>query len=454
MIDAECEAALCGLIAERLGIALQPHQLGRLHACCAEAFERFAVEDCGELCARLRSAPADDPVLAYLVRGVTVCESHFFRDARQMALLERELLPALIARRRAAGNLTLRLWSAGCSEGQELYTLLLLLHRLLPDAPAWNLHLLGTDINVNALHHAMEGCYREWSMRGVDEALRAAAFERLGEGVGARWRLRRERFPAQLRFQYLNLAEADYPSVFTGTIGQDLILCRNVFIYFERPTVRAILERFARALADDGALIVGACDHVPDGVPGLRLVAGEEAFHFRRDAAAAPPEAPPATLAGLPYVSPLVPPPPPSAPPAKASDTLGTLLREAHALAGEGRLEEAEAAARRAVAHDDMAPDGHFLLALVALERDQPRIAEGALRRVLLLDREHALGHYQLGVLRHQQGRAAAAAQALQRAREIIARRDPAAAVGEYGDGMTYGHLAELVSHQLELFDE
>src|SRR5262249_44046280 len=181
-------------------------------------------------------ADPDGPRSAALVAGLTVGETHFFRNEPQFAALESHVLPELIARH--ALDRRLRVWSAGCATGEEAYSLAILLIRLLPDIAAWDVSVLATDVNEDALSRAREGVYGRWSFRGVPDHLPAEFFQADGERLSVRADVR-----GLVRFERLNLVGDAYPSAATGTVELDLILCRNVLIYFGPEAMGAVVRR-------------------------------------------------------------------------------------------------------------------------------------------------------------------------------------------------------------------
>lgn len=191
-----------------------------------------------------------------LITLLTTGESYFFRDSGQFWLLENVLLPELIAYQRqisrSPGNSkpTLRIWSAGCSTGEEPYSLAILLTQLIPDWENWNLFILGTDINYESIVQGQQGLYSRWSFRMVEP-------ERLPQYFQPRknqWKVE-EKYRRLVTFRVGNLARDRFPDS-TGDLSHiDLIICRNVFVYFESPVIGEILEKFANTLRPGGYLI-------------------------------------------------------------------------------------------------------------------------------------------------------------------------------------------------------
>ncbi|HEY0920523.1 CheR family methyltransferase [Devosia sp.] len=166
------------------------------------------------------------------------------------------------ARPPAAGRPRLRIWSAGCSTGQEPYTIALSLLAAHPDLQRWDFRILATDIDTRVLARAAAGTYPESELNGLP-AERARLFERPGDGT--------IRIPPAARavvaFKPLNLIAA-WPM--RGPF--DAIFCRNVAIYFDKPTQGALFDRLAAMLAPGGFLYIGHSENLRSGSTGLRLV--------------------------------------------------------------------------------------------------------------------------------------------------------------------------------------
>jgi chemotaxis protein methyltransferase CheR len=201
-----------------------------------------------------------------LAARLTIGETHFFRIGPQIDALRTVVLPEIVKRRTAARQVNA--WSAGCSTGEEPYTLAMLLREQLPPTAGWDIRLLATDINDRALETVRRATYGEWSFRGTPDPIRRRYFT----PDGSHWRLV-EPIRRMVRFGIMNLLADPIPSLGKGAApGQptrelDLILCRNVTIYFGAEAVRQVYRRFADALVDDGWLILGPSDPVPE-LPG------------------------------------------------------------------------------------------------------------------------------------------------------------------------------------------
>lgn len=493
------EEALCRLVRERTGIRILDHQLDTLRRTAAEGRARFGHASDEAYLEALRQARASAPEHEHLIAGITVGESYFFRDQAQMAFLRDIWLPALIARRRQADDLHLRVWSAGCADGQELYSIAMLLADLLPDLERWNLHLLGTDLNVTALARALRGRYSEWSLRATPEPARRRYFRQENDGSWAISPVLR----GHARYAYLNLREDSFPSMLSETVALDLILCRNVFIYFDPAIVTQVMAKFHASLVPDGCLLLGASDLVDSTtLDGYTLHALENAFWLqRRDiqhdqrttslattalATPSPASAAPAARATT-TQRPLAPTPAaatprPSAPtaPAAGHDAIIRLLGleawqpameliqaqrasgddsaliwqfQAKVQANQGQAREALEACDASLARDATDKHSHYLRAMVLLELHRLPAAEEALRSTLYLDRNFVEAHYQLGLLQMRRGRHQAGLKSMRNALAIAERSVPERRLHDAA-GRDHERMADILRHELRIYEQ
>ena len=207
-----------------------------------------------------------------LLDEVTIPETYFFRNPPQIRALRRHVLPELI--RANAESKRLVIWSAGCSTGEEPYTVAMLLLELLPDIRDWDVRIVATDVSQRALAAARRGRYGQRSVQLADEA-RVERFFALEHGDY----VVRPEVRALVTFRHHNLVTD--PSPFLNR-EIDLVLCRNVTIYFDRETTRGLVERFHRALTDGGYLFLGHAETLWQVTDAFRLVTLGDAFVYRR----------------------------------------------------------------------------------------------------------------------------------------------------------------------------
>jgi chemotaxis protein methyltransferase CheR len=216
------------------------------------------------------------------VNALTTNLTRFFREDHHFAHLVTHVGEIIARRPRPGpdGRPRLRLWSAGCSTGQEPYTMALCLLAAYPELRRWDFRILATDIDTNVIAKAALGAYPEAELNGLS-AERAALFERPGNGT--------IRVPAAARetvtFKVLNLMVPSWPM--KGPF--DAVFCRNVAIYFDKPTQATLFSRLGRVLAPGGYLYIGHSENLGAGGEGFRLV-GKTIYQSRavqnaRDAA-------------------------------------------------------------------------------------------------------------------------------------------------------------------------
>ncbi|MDF0555720.1 CheR family methyltransferase [Kamptonema sp. UHCC 0994] len=190
-----------------------------------------------------------------LIVLLTTNESYFLRDRGQFKLLEKVILPELIEYKNQLKNASdlmrsLRIWSAGCSTGEEPYSLAILIQKLIPDWEQWNILILGTDINEEALEKAKQGTYSHWSFRLVNPELQQRYFNQ----HKTEW-IVEDKLIKNVKFRYGNLVKDDYPNMLDDINNMDLILCRNVFVYFESQSIAIVLKKFYNTLRSGGYLM-------------------------------------------------------------------------------------------------------------------------------------------------------------------------------------------------------
>ncbi len=213
----------------------------------------------------LREQPTESALWQSVIRCATVGETYFFRNQAQFDALRTVVLPALIENQYQRGQKQLRLWSAGCATGEEPFSLAIVLRDLLPDIDSWQVTILATDINSDNLERARHGLYRAWSFRNETPAdVRDRWFSPEGDNFTISPAIRR-----MVDFRLLNLINDDYPSLETGIMDMDVILCRNVTIYFDQKTTQGIAERFHRVLNADGWLVVGHAEPISSVYQGF-----------------------------------------------------------------------------------------------------------------------------------------------------------------------------------------
>src|SRR5258708_2587017 len=278
---------VCAAITRRLGLdPMAGAPGGGAHAVARvrEAFPDVAVEALSDWIEQLPEAGPEWRCLASLL---TNGETYFFRDWPWFESLETHILGPLIARRRQAADLRVRIWSVGCSTGEEPFSLAILLDRLLPDRADWLVRILATDVNGIALENAERGLYRRWSFRQAPQYLIDRYFATAGDGLLELDPMIRK----MVTFAPLNLiADGDRLEDHDAK-GMDLVVCRNVIMYFEQKMRRACIDRLQGALSPDGWLLTSSAESWPELFQPLAQIRLPDLIGFRTVQGSAPAEA-------------------------------------------------------------------------------------------------------------------------------------------------------------------
>ncbi len=400
----------CELIQARTGLILNVHQRADVAVILNNlvADEAMPAED---LLALLSQSPSSHPFWRRIIHIVTVGETYFFRNMAQFDALRLSVLPALIEERRKSGSKQLRLWSAGSSTGEEAYSLAILLCQMLPDIESWRITILATDINEDYLEQARVGLYRQRSFRTETPAdLREYWFNAEKEGHRLRDSIRN-----MVDFRWLNLVSDDYPSYDTNTMYMDIIVCRNVTIYFDRETTRGIVTRFHKTLSQNGWLVVGHAEPQSELYKGFGTRNFKDTVFYQKLNAENPPSqvslgTSPATQPTKPptrrieKVASIVPTIKKSAvKPSPAAAAAEDFWEQAKHAADGGRWHEAQQWLNKAEQKNKFRPEVHYLRALIELHHGNTAQAVDLLRKAIYCDMRFALAHYALGNLYAQQ---------------------------------------------------
>ncbi|MNQ32333.1 putative biofilm formation methyltransferase WspC [compost metagenome] len=452
---------------------------------------------------QLAFADWDAALVQTLIPAFSVGETYFRRDAEALDWLAVNHLDPLLARRRQAGQRRLRLWSAGCCTGEEAYSLLFLLDRLLgAERDSWTLELLASDINAAFLARAEQSLYGANAFRRNEAAFRSQHFE----AEGRLWRVR-PAWRGRIRFIQYNLADGLHACPMQGA---DLILCRNVLMYFSPTRAASVLHRLLGCLDRDGLLLLSAVE------AGIATQAGFNGFwagcNYALSSSAGSATVPalatvPANVAARQDSSPATTtsvaggqaPGPRRAEPAVVDRVWPRVDRADAGAPSEGFWQQAHrsldageyAAAREALLaylacaglshaqqhqaclllarswadqqHIDEAQDwlqrallldpgslmGYWLQALLAQQSGDIPAALLALQKVLYLDPGFILGYFLQARLLRVQGRGQASDKALQVCRQLLGEQDEKALVAQ-GDGMSCAQLLRLCEQLLE----
>ncbi|HEY4133068.1 MAG TPA: CheR family methyltransferase, partial [Gemmatimonadaceae bacterium] len=456
--SADAYASLEETLRKRAGLVFQALRRQAVEGAATRVMRRIGIAS-PELF--LPMVQQDGAVFDDLMAEVTIGETYFFREPAHFALLRQTIIPEFRARHAAASE-TLHAWSAGSSTGEEAYSLSIAMHEM--SVPSV---VIGTDVSRARLAAARRAQYRRWSFRGVPESVIDRYFRREPDDTFTLVpSVRRD-----VEFRYLNLASDCYPSMSSGVWGMDVILCRNVLIYFDRETIARVAQQLYASLADDGWILLGATDPPLSEYIDCEVVAGPHGLAYRRRSGArtravvhANPVSPTggrpaAILADVATTKPetksapntprepsffsetdqassgiarakenhAAPPTPPTETSAASSDTSSSnasarAAADVRDLANAGRLEEAGRACAAALDRFRDSPELHYLHAILLAHAGQFIESARAAKRALYLDRSMVVAQIALGTALMRAGQSAAARRALGTAIRLLER--------------------------------
>lgn len=495
---AEQWEAMLRFIDQRCGLHIRDDQRASTGVLIERTLRRHGCRDLDQLQTLLRR---DGDAMRAFVDEMTVGETFFFREPKHFQFLRETILPQANAQRIEAGERQtprqetrpIGLWSAACSTGEEPYSLAMLCDQ---GGYAAQTRIVATDISARALEKARRGIYRDWSFRG-DGLERAGPYLRSRpEGMELCESIRR-----RVEFRRLNLVEDNYQQVLGGALPLDVILCRNVFIYFSAATIQTVVQRMADCLVEGGWLLLASADPpLPEsllsGSPlsgsslsgsalsGRRLfqaVSSSLGVFYRKlpvepapveSAAAAPadPRPAPAQLADTAAQTPVTIPSSSSVPasptPAGASlvEAPAPLHRaevstEPRATEPAKRIRDLQARAHTSpqtaleqceadIQRHPLSAELHYLRGVLLLETNRIDEACRSVQRAVFLDRSLAVGHFLLGSIQQQRGQLKAAGRHYRNVCELCDALPPTGPL-PLGEGGTAAELANAARRRI-----
>ena len=240
------------LISTHTGINLTDQKSDMIYGRLTNRLRALGISRFDDYCDLLKNNPGDE--LTYFSNAITTNLTSFFREAHHFEFLSKKLVPQLLERYQE--NKRLRIWSAGCSTGEEPYSLAITLREAIPDIDKRDIRILATDLDTNVVRTADDGVYTEQRIEGLDEKCRRRWFKH-GKGSQADKVKVDPSLQKLITFKQLNLMQ-DWPMR-----GQfDVIFCRNVVIYFDKPTQKVLFDRFANVMHPDSHLFIGHSENL------------------------------------------------------------------------------------------------------------------------------------------------------------------------------------------------
>lgn len=249
------------LVMKSAGIVISERKRAFIHGRLGRRLRALGLSDFGEYCRLLESRDGASE-RHNLINAITTNHTSFFREPHHFDYLRDTILPEICGSQAAAVG-RIRIWSAGCSTGEEPYTLAMILRNYQPSLTGWDVKILATDLDTNVVAHAAEGLYDAERLQPIPVEFRTRYITMQSDERG--------RMDPALRslitFKPLNLLE-EWPM--NGPF--DVIFCRNVVIYFDKPTQRRLFDRYADMLKPDGWMIVGHSESLLNLTDRFRLV--------------------------------------------------------------------------------------------------------------------------------------------------------------------------------------
>jgi chemotaxis protein methyltransferase CheR len=455
---------LSAYVRSRMGLNFPRERWGELEKKIVLAVDSFGFPDTPSCIQWILSSRTDKRQLEILASCLTVGETFFFRENKSLLALTERVFPEII-RAHAHGDRRVRIWSAGCSTGEEPYSVAMMVSEY-PGLQGWEVSILGTDINQTFLRKAEAGSYTEWSFRGVAPGIREKFFQK---GKGSTFEIL-PAIKAMVTFAHLNLIDDVYPALLNNTNAVDLILCRNVLMYFTPDYVQKVIDKLQQSLLPAGWLLVSPVEaplvhrsiFTPLARTGalLQKKATETPEHKaivydriprpepRRPAPVAERLRPAATYpramelyANAEYTGAIEILNVLASRPAAEAPVFQLLSR---AYANKGRLSEADAWCLRAIAADTMNAASRYLLALIRIEQLRPDDAMSALRKAIYLEPDFVVAHFTLANLYRRRRKHGESERHLRNALRALQGFRPEEELPE-SEGMTAGNLIEMI---------
>jgi chemotaxis protein methyltransferase CheR len=259
---------LRSIIVERLGLQFGTDKLDELAAVVAT---RMQANHCASATAYAQQLATPEELRA-LADVLTIGETYFLRNGDQFRALREHVLPDRI--QRAGSARRLRILSAGCSSGEEPYSVAIVLREILPELATWHIDIIGIDVNPSAIARARAGRYSHWSLRQTAEDFQQRYFQKVGQEY-----LLDPEIRAMVTFEERNLVDDDAAFFRAGSF--DLVLCRNVTMYFAPDVTRRVIARFAESLTDGGYLFLGHAETLRGISNDFHLRHTHETFYYQ-----------------------------------------------------------------------------------------------------------------------------------------------------------------------------
>jgi len=456
------------LLIETSGLRFDEGRTQSLHQALWQRLQHRGYDSYREYYNLLKFHPEGRLEIRELFDLITIGETYFFRNRAQFDVLMRFVLPEMIQRKVDSGDKCIRAWSAGCSRGDEAYSIAIAMMEVFPSLEDWKVSVLGTDINRNSLACSEDAVYIEKDVGHLPKEYVDKYFTRQGSTYHLR-----DDVKALVEFEYHNLATD--PCLHEKMQNVDILFCRNVIIYFDPETTQQVLENFYHSLAHDGYLFLGHTETLWQITNRFERVEFPQTFiykkqlrpvqedvrkpfmaipeisieHLAPSAGPVSPFEPEARHDALgsalrPALEPLVPKPaeqvvdralqvdnpsdtvfgslPDQAADQDKGDILASLAK-ATALANEARYKEAADILGKIVAADNLSVEAYYLLGVLSYKSGNLKEAETQFRKVIYVSPDSVLAYFNLGNMYLYQKRLREATREFNNAARLLEKR-------------------------------
>jgi chemotaxis protein methyltransferase CheR len=267
MSDSISGQIIAELLSERTGQQLTESRQWRIGTALSGIYRELGVSNVDALVCLL-DGPDGSRLTQRVVEALLNNETYFFRDRQLFDVLTRQVLPDLAEKRKSTKRLSI--WSAGCSTGQEVFSLAMLFAEQPARWQDWTIEILGTDVSAKVIEAARDACYSQFEIqRGLGVSQMLSFFDETIKGWRPNAKLQR-----MVQFEQHNLLDPQ-----PHACRFDLVLCRNVLLYFSAETRRVAFGRIHTVLAEDGWMMLGAGETVIGQTESFRPAPGKQNFY-------------------------------------------------------------------------------------------------------------------------------------------------------------------------------
>ncbi len=383
------------------------------------------------------------------IRYFTVGETYFFREKPALEAFRNNILPAIIHERKGKDQ-SIRIWSAGCCTGEEPYSIALLMKTSMPDIQDWNISILGTDLNRKFLEKAISGKYSKWSFRETPPEFLPIYFKRSDRDYQIS-----EEIQKMVKFDYLNLVSDIFPSPSSPYHNIDILFCRNVLMYFAPEQAIRIGQKFFHTIAEGGWLITSPVEvsnlyfepfkqvnfqdaivyqKISEKKPNLQLTTSASPQFSTSHTPSVRDRKKNRVLQKSEHPQPLKP---------TEQKTPPSPLETAKSFANHGKLKEARLCLEPLIDTEPMNTKALYFYAHMLMESDELQLAENMLKRLIYLEPDHIMAHYQMGNLARLKNQQKMAVRHFRNVIEIL-KSMPNEEIVNDSEGITAGRMIDF----------